>query len=172
MRAREKIAWMLCVATAAALAAVVIAPLDIARPAPGSASAAAPDASRKDEMIAIERRLERLEGVHRSATADSASTGGRTTGEDEKTAAVERSEAGAAAEPDAASVASMEQSRIAAGTLVARAIESGYWSRRDAETWKDTAAGMSVQDRFELQRQLAVAVNDDRVKVEPGAFFR
>jgi hypothetical protein len=75
--------------------------------------------------------------------------------------------------PAAARVAaaSVEQQRAAesAGGIVQRAIGAGTLTRQDATEFAAAAAGMRNVDRLELRRQLANAINEDRVTVEPGA---
>jgi len=55
--------------------------------------------------------------------------------------------------------------------LVQRAISAGIWTRQDAAEFS-ALDEMGGEARLELQRQLAVAINEDRVRVEPGAEFR
>lgn len=55
--------------------------------------------------------------------------------------------------------------------IVQGAIAAGQWTRRDAIEFSGLG-DMGGGTRIELQRQLAVAINEDRVKVEPGAEFR
>jgi hypothetical protein len=75
--------------------------------------------------------------------------------------------------PAAARVAaaSIEQQRAAesGGGIVQRAIGAGTLTRQDATEFAAAAAGMRETDRLELRRQLANAINEDRVTVEPGA---
>ena len=58
----------------------------------------------------------------------------------------------------------------AAGAIIDRAIASGRWTRRDALELSSTA-DLRGEDEMELRRQLAVAINEDRVKVDQGAEF-
>lgn len=55
--------------------------------------------------------------------------------------------------------------------VVERAIASGIWTRHDAAEFS-AADDMDGETRLELRRQIAVAINEDRLKVEPGAEFR
>jgi hypothetical protein len=66
----------------------------------------------------------------------------------------------------------MEQNRLAASALVDRAVQAGNWTRKDAEAWMAASAGMRAEDRFALVRRLVTEVNNDRLKLEPGATFR
>lgn len=67
----------------------------------------------------------------------------------------------------------VEQQRAAdtGSGIVQRAIAAGIWTRQDADEFS-AAGDMDGDARLELRRQLAVAINDDRLKVEPGAEFR
>jgi hypothetical protein len=59
---------------------------------------------------------------------------------------------------------------VEAGTdIVNRAISVGLWTRRDAAEMRSASAGMNEQGQIELMRQMVVAINEDRLKVEPGA---
>jgi len=66
-----------------------------------------------------------------------------------------------------------EQQRAAdtGSGIVQRAIAAGIWTRQDADEFS-AAGDMDGDARLELRRQIAVAINDDRLKVEPGAEFR
>jgi hypothetical protein len=68
---------------------------------------------------------------------------------------------------------SLEQQRAAetGSGIVQRAIAAGIWTRQDADEFS-AAGDMDGNARLELRRQLAVAINEDRLKVEPGAEFR
>lgn len=63
-----------------------------------------------------------------------------------------------------------EARAVDAGTdIVNRAIGVGLWTRRDAADLRAVSTGMNEQGQIELMRQLVVAINEDRLKVEPGA---
>jgi hypothetical protein len=66
-----------------------------------------------------------------------------------------------------------EQQRAAeAGSgVVQRAIAAGTWTRQDTADLH-AAGDMGGEALMELRRQIAVAINEDRLKVEPGTEFR
>ena len=86
-------------------------------------------------------------------------------------AAVEQ--APGAAPSKAAVLPSAEQQRAAeAGSgVVQRAIAAGTWTRQDTADLH-SAGDMGAEALMELRRQIAVAINEDRLKVEPGTEFR
>jgi len=53
--------------------------------------------------------------------------------------------------------------------VVTRAIGAGVWTSADAAELRAASAGMSGEDHMALTRQIVVAINEDRLKVEPGA---
>ena len=73
----------------------------------------------------------------------------------------------------AAVLPSAEQQRAAeAGSgVVQRAIAAGTWTRQDTADLH-SAGDMGAEALMELRRQIAVAINEDRLKVEPGTEFR
>ena len=71
---------------------------------------------------------------------------------------------------EAPATSAQQRAAETGGAIVDRAIASGRWTRRDAVELSSTA-DLRGEDELELRRQLAVAINDDRVKVEPGAEF-
>jgi hypothetical protein len=53
--------------------------------------------------------------------------------------------------------------------VVTRAIGAGVWTSADAAELRTASAGLSGDDHMALVRQIVVAINEDRLKVEPGA---
>jgi len=56
--------------------------------------------------------------------------------------------------------------------IVEQALRAGVWSNKDADDFRLASARMRDQDRFELTRQLVMAINQDRIQVELGAELR
>jgi hypothetical protein len=165
MAAREKLAWVLLILAATALAVAAFSPTRVQVPVASQTSVPAASPETTHQLARIEDRLEHLEAARRvdgssSAPATPAATT-PTAIEPERSAPV-----------DTQSAAAMERSRLAASALVDRAIQAGSWTRKDADAWMTASAGMRAEDRFALVRRLVVEVNNDRVKLEPGATFR
>jgi hypothetical protein len=111
-----------------------------------------------EQLERIDRRLSLIEqNGHGASDAASIAAGARP----------------AVGPPPAVSTATAnpEQQRAAesADGIVQRALGSRSLTRQDAAEFAAAAAGMRDADRLELRRQLASAINDDRVTVEPGA---
>ena len=62
-----------------------------------------------------------------------------------------------------------QRAHDASAEVVSRAIGSGVWTQADMADLGAASAGMSEAEHLELVRQLVVAVNQDRLKIEPGA---
>jgi hypothetical protein len=179
MAGREKLAWILLVMAAAALAAAAFAPTH-APPSAAPQAAASPGRDDiTDQLTRIENRLDHLEsprqaGSNRASSLTASSTSAR---------AIAQTDAGpppsgsadtgdSISALDAQTSVAREQSRLAASTLVDRAIQAGTWTRKDADAWVTASAGMRAEDRYALVRRLVVEVNSDRLKLDPGATFR
>ncbi|MEO8016753.1 MAG: hypothetical protein ABI769_02985 [Pseudomonadota bacterium] len=176
MATRERLAWLLLAMAAAALAAAVLSPAREQRTESSQLSPPHENGAIGNQLTRIENRLDRLEFTSRAA--GSGTTSSATIAAAAPGANADHSAAGtpetleSVAPPDPQTVTAMEQSRLAASTLVNRAIQSGNWTRKDTEAWMVASAGMRPEDRFALVRRLVVEVNSDRLKLDPGATFR
>jgi hypothetical protein len=179
MAGREKLAWILLAMAAAALAAAAFAPTH----APASAGlqpAASPGRDDiKDQLMRIQNRLDHLDSLRQAGSSGASSIAASST----SARAITTTDAGTPPSGlpdagdsipalDAQTSAVREQSRLAASTLVDRAIQAGTWTRKDADAWVTASAGMRAEDRYALVRRLVVEVNSDRLKLDPGATFR
>ena len=176
MTAREKLAWILLALAAAALAVAAFAPARIHTPATPPASAAFMSTEIGNQLTRIENRLNRLESAFQSVGNGAVAATTTTTARTATTVVGDPPQADTRETsknllPQDGQTAATEQRRLAASALVDRAIQVGNWTRKDAEAWQITTAGMRAEDRYALVHRLVLEANNDRLKVDPGATF-
>jgi len=156
---REKLTWFaLGAVSAGAIVALVVRQS-------AAVGVTAPDTS-AEERVELSQQLQRIEqrlaAIERRGQAPVNPAAAGTTARP----AMDPSPAPArSAAPD------QEQQRAAesGSIIVQRAVGSGSWSRQDATDFLVATAHMRAEDRAELTRQLTMAINEDRLRVEPGA---
>lgn len=160
---REKLLWFFVGAACASAVAVFIA----WRPDSANDAALVADTRNRAELAQrldkIERRLVAASEPH-DAPANTPATAGR-----DARPVVESSPVDAvSAPPTPAQQRAAEES----GDILEHAIRAGIWSNKDADDFVRATAGMHDAQRFELKRQLVMAINEDRLQVEAGAELR
>lgn len=152
---RTRLLWFLLGAGVSAVVTGVLLPSW--RPELRTLAAAGSPAATLDERLAsIDRRLAALES--RGLPSARGATG--------STAATDSSPP-ASAIPER--TPAQQRAATAATSIVMQAIAAGAWTRGNAQEFAAAAGGLPGAERAELMRQLAVAINEDRVRIEPGA---
>jgi hypothetical protein len=142
--------FLLGAGLASGIAALLVSQLGDRVPAPGATGSAL-----DDRLASIDRRLAAIEkrGVSPVGTATVASSTAAPPAAD---AAPERTPA-------------QQHASSAASAIVEQSIAAGTWTRESSREFAAVAADLPGRERFDLMRRLAAAINDDRVKPEPGA---
>jgi hypothetical protein len=153
---RERLAWFLIGAVVAGSAVALLA----GRTPQVSAPRAGAD--RQDEII---RKLERIEG---RLSAIEVGGNGLARGAPTPPAGTAAPTDSPAAPQNVALTPEQQRAIETGGGIVQRAIGAGTWSKQDAADFSMASLQMRGEDRYRLMRELAVAINEDRVKVESG----
>jgi hypothetical protein len=145
---RDKLLWF----SFGALAASSVFALFTLRSAPGPGPAPNVHGELAQQLLQIDRRLAVIEAraVAPAITATASAPQATSLETPRRTVAGQRA-------------------HDAGAEVVSRAIGSGVWTQADMADLKTASAGMSDAEQLELARQLVVAVNQDRLKIEPGA---
>lgn len=143
-----------------ALAGLAVGLLAARLPSPRPAGSPAPRAQAAPALCVATVRREDLEGLRDEILADlhehaAVATAGAT--------AVTK----APAQPDPGPSPEAIQAEQAAGELLARALAAGSWSRRDALAYQRYVAAMPNDERQGAMSAVAMAVNDQKLKLEP-----
>jgi len=149
---RDKLLWF----SLGALAASSVFALVALRSAPGPGPASSASALERGELTQMLAQIDR-----RLAAIEARAVALRTTA--------------TATPPQATSLETPrrtvagQRAHDAGAEVVTRAIGSGVWTPADMADLRTASADMSDAEHLELVRQLVVAVNQDRLKIEPGA---
>lgn len=156
MTVSERVLWFVAGAAVAGTAALLLAWQ------PNKAQVAT-NTKAPDDQQAIARQLERI--AQRLDVIET-SVGSH------KSSAVSEISNAKPAEPTAkVSTAAQPRASESAAAIIRQAIATGTWSRSTAAEFNAVAGDLRGEERFEFVRQLSVAINEGRLKIEPGAEF-